>query len=77
LRTLADGPFVSWANRRRAGALKSVRDGGWNEKTVRQLQGAMPFQDLGAAEGFNRAAEPMGLATPIGPEPTESGADRS
>jgi hypothetical protein len=70
------GPFMSWANRVYEGTRNSVRDGGWNDRTARQLWGAVPFRNLWAVEGLNRMAERMGLATPIGPAPTGSGAER-
>ena len=63
------GPFFSWSNRVYEGTLNAMRDGGWNDRTARQLWGAVPFRNLWAVEGFNRAAERMGLGTPIGPEP--------
>ena len=70
------GPFFSWSNRMYEGTLNALRDGGWNDRTARQLWGAVPFRNLWAVEAFNRAAERMGLGTPIGPEPTGSGAER-
>lgn len=67
---------LMFGRRLHEGTLNAMPDGGWNDRTSRQLWGAVPFGNLGAVEGFNRAAERMGLGTPIGPEPTGSGAER-
>ena len=60
-------PGTGWVNKVYSGTVGSLYDGGWNRKNQMLLWRAMPFNNLWAVEGFNRAAERMGFDTPIGP----------